>query len=189
MRQITATETPLKLVEKYRQKYGFQDTYTAMDEAKAKLSEAFPECFCDWCQMPIAVPTNLLAVSGYTPVECVRDAASLAACYLWRQYKIVYDFAEPLAEELAQQAFDVPLLDTLPVQFLIENMPYPCLYIRTHTIAPNAAGAFVWVERDVDTLQAELRVGIVSSSMDSIFNVCLNLVDGGDTCRLSSRYC
>lgn len=93
MKQITAAETPLQLVEKYRRKYSFKDTYDAMDEAKDKLVEAFPECFCDWCQMPIAVPTNLLATAGYTPIECVRDGASLSACYLWRQYKIIYDFA------------------------------------------------------------------------------------------------
>lgn len=115
MKQITAAETPLQLVEKYRRKYSFKDTYDAMDDAKDKLVEAFPECFCDWCQMPIAVPTNLLATAGYTPIECVRDGASLSACYLWRQYKIIYDFAGPLAEELAQQAFDVSALDTLPM--------------------------------------------------------------------------
>ncbi len=191
MKQITAAETPLQLVEKYRRKYSFKDTYDAMDEAKDKLVEAFPECFCDWCQMPIAVPTNLLATAGYTPIECVRDGASLSACYLWRQYKIIYDFAGPLAEELAQQAFDVSALDTLPVQFLIENMPYPCLYLRTHTISPNAAGAFVWIERDVNTLQAELRIGIVSNDMDSIFNICLNLVNGGtleDCLRATIEY-
>lgn len=180
MKQITANDTPLKIVEKYRFKYPkHADFYATMAADKENLQKEFPECFRDWSGMPISVPINRLAVDGYGYTEAAKDAAITAACYLWRQYKIVYDFDPTLAEVLAKQADNLTELEKLPVQFLLQNMPYPCIYIRSQMIAPKSAGAFVWFEYDHNTEAPELRVTLVSENMDDLTNLCLNLVNDG----------
>ena len=189
MDKIQPNNTPLPIVKEMAM--AFDDLYNKLFEAKQTLQREFPSQYVDWCQMPLAV-THAYLMVNYVSLPMANALCSvLAGCYLWRQYKVVYSVSESLSRELKKQSENLSDLSEIPSKFLIENMPFPCVYFYCPNIFDNVTGLLVWFECDCNTLQPELRVNMYSESERYMEAICLNLPENSslaDCFRATGEY-
>lgn len=92
-------------------------------------------------------------------------AAELTACALWRKHKIIYQFDQDLALELAAQADSFDESSDLPVDAIL-HPPYPCIYIKCPGIvSEDSDGFFAFIEFDINRSVHEIRFSEMALDM------------------------
>lgn len=159
-------------------------------ELTNKIANKYPKCWnqvklfreskekgdLSWdnlCYIPvgacIAITTDCNHASSFS---ALRDAQILAATAPWRIYKQVYSFPIEMETLLFEQADDI----AIPADVL-RNLPYPCIYVETHTLA-DINGFFFHFESDVNTGRLEMRFLLLTENLDCIPYV-VHMIPGG----------
>lgn len=167
-------DTPLCIVRKWKRI--LPGIYNVLDDLKA--ANGFDDLhWPSFCDLPIgAAFTFLASMLGLSQYEAARVSAELTACYTWRKNKVIYSFDEDLARVLVDQANDLEDTNVLPAEALM-HPPYPCTFIRTN-VFDGMSGFWYWVEYDVNSYTVELRVQLVTESMERSIPLVLHLLPG-----------
>jgi len=132
----------------------YPNAWRQVDELRAlRGRDGFPD-WPDWCFLPVAGAYVIVAGGGdrRVPLERIADVASVSALAAWRVSQGIYRF-DP---DLYQAIVSTELNGELPAD-LLTRLPEWCVYIELQG-SPGLHGFFVHLERDVDTLQMELRL-------------------------------
>lgn len=130
----------------------------AIEDEKTFLSHG--NDWPSWCWLPMscayAIMTEGAPMSVAQSVMLERGGAvwlsTLSAVLAWRRTKTIYKFDATLAEALLSQPLEGDLPDSL-----LMRLPEWGMWIE----APGIPGFFTWLEYDVNSRGAELRVLIV----------------------------
>lgn len=166
-------DTPLRLVRKWeKMEPGIYSILDTLRGAKDSGAMDWP----DYCELPISAAYTYLA-QKYGEQTAAGLGAELTALWAWRRNKIIYSFDPDLASALAEQAQDVRDTDVLPCDLLM-HLPYPCIYIKAHSILEHTDGFFVFVEYDTNHDRAELRVQWLTEDMEYSVPQLIHLLPG-----------
>lgn len=174
MRTKTDKCIPLELVKKISDLYpGCWDYIESMREDRGTDLPNWD----DDCYIPIA---GTLAITAHASKSAGRlleenavfDAGLMAALAPWRLYKQIFEFAYETEELLLSQRDDCKI----PIETL-QNLPYPCIYIRTRTIN-GLDGFFVHIEHDTKDGRKELRLTLVGDNGE-YYPIMIHLVPNG----------
>ena len=157
--------TPLDLVRQWTKR--LPGCYDQLDELK-KADIPWP----DYCELPINAACTYLASENMSPGE----GASLTACWLWRQNKVIYRFDEDLTDTLAEQAEHMDDTEVLPAELLL-HPPYPAVYIKAPNLIEGRDGFFYFVDYDVNRDNTELSIQWLMA--DRVLPQILHLIPGG----------
>lgn len=149
-------------------------------ELTNKIVNKYPECWnqvkifregkakgdLEWddlCYIPVGACIAITTDCNRTSIlSALRDAQILAAVAPWRIYKQIYNFPVEMETLLFEQADDI----AIPADVL-RNLPYPCIYVETHTLA-DINGFFFHFESDVKTGRLEMRFLLLTENLDCI---------------------
>ena len=159
-------DTPLRLLTKWVKK--ISGCYEQLDHFIGE--ETWPLCF-----LPIGKTIEFLMNKGYRPMNAVKEASELTACYLWRKNKIIYQFDKELLEILFTQALEMEDNEMLPIELLL-HIPYPAAYIKAPEIIKDYDGFFYWIEYDINKNVHELRIQFLSNDKLNTYPQMLDLV-------------
>ncbi|MCD8490616.1 MAG: hypothetical protein LRY51_01225 [Geovibrio sp.] len=121
----------------------------------------------DWCLYPLAAAIAVASRGGRVDLPIVADAQDLACLASWRVTRGVYRFDDWLYGELVK----TDIKTDLPMSVFF-NLPQHCIYIELRGVP--FCGVFVWLEYDVNTQEAELRLAFDDGR--SLLHVPLSLV-------------
>lgn len=165
---------PLELVKKISDRYpGCWDYIESMREDRGTDLPNWD----DDCYIPIA-GTLAITAQGSKDLQSllngstVLDAGLMAALAPWRIYKQIFEFAYETEELLLNQAEDC----RVPIETL-QNLPYPCIYIRTRTIH-RLDGFFAHIEHDAKDGRKELRLTVIKDNGEC-YPLIIHLVPNG----------
>ena len=175
MNLITEKNTPIRFVKSYGDIY--PNVYNMLDSTTEKLHAEYPDKFPNWCYMPTSVAAQLMNDTGGYEKEYSDICAGLVTCAMWRKHKIIYQLHPDLVELLCNQAEDISDMDSIPVKIILENMPYPVIYVMCNNIWDKCNGFFAWV--DLIDWRPVLRFGFTPLSEDVIAFSSLMLVESG----------
>ena len=168
-------ETPLRLVRKWEKM--IPGVYNQLDILRAAKEDG-EILWPDYCELPIgAAFTLLVEKEGLSIEQSATVAAELTACWTWRRNKKIYWFDADLAAVLAEQAEDMEGTDVLPCELLM-HLPYSCVYIKAPGLLEYTDGFWAWIEYDLNTKKAELRVQWVTEDMEQSFAQVMHLLPG-----------
>lgn len=177
--------TPLDLVRQWTKR--LPGCYDQLDEMR-KADISWP----DYCVLPVNAACTYLASNDISPGE----GASLTACWLWRQNKVIYRFDEDLTDTLAEQAEHMEDTEVLPAELLL-HPPYPAVYIKAPNLIEERDGFFYLVDYDVNSGRTELSIqwltpyevlpqvlhlvpgGTIKECMDDMLKTVLSRMEGG----------
>lgn len=148
-------------------------------ELTNKIVNKYPECWnqvkifregkakgdLEWddlCYIPIAATIAIVTNGTLDPDQLAVDSRILAATASWRIYKQIYSFPVEMETLLFEQGNDI----AIPADVL-RNLPYPCIYVETHTLA-DINGFFFHFESDVNTRRLEMRFLLLTENLDCI---------------------
>lgn len=124
--------------------------------------------------MPLAIYQHFIQLvknkSGRNPEQIelvdIQKAHQILIAHQWSKFKQIFLFDEYLTKELIQ----TPLSNQLPVDFLENQLPFPCFYLATPGIIKELEilGFFVFLNRDYQDSFYELRI-IVDNYNKNIF--------------------
>ena len=163
MKHKQSLPLPLELVKNFEKEY--PTCWNMVDYVRQGKGTELP----DWnnlCYCPLAGAESIM-IEKYHEKD-INKASLLVALASWRQYKEIYTFSDELQEILYEQNDDI----VIPTEVLY-SMPFPCIYITTG----NDEGFFVFFEYDVNTLQMELRLCLVSKTKP-LLNMWVHLKEG-----------
>lgn len=139
---------PLELVNKMSDKYN--NPWNLMEKLRSMNGKELK-----WdkrCYLPIAGAMAITDNKNKSHAEDIIDAQSLTALFPWRLHKQIYSFDKDMEELLIEQS----LADLVIPVDILNNLPYPCIYIKTNTLS-GVDGFFCHFESDVNNGNLEFR--------------------------------
>lgn len=129
------------------------DIFDFLDACHAGKGKDGTPDWPDWCYVPIAA-----GLTATTHHDLPADLAGiLAALSAWRMTQGIYRFDSTLYASL----IETPVTGDIPAGTLY-RLPEWCVYVETSEgvqyMSRDVSGAFVWLEHDVNTEGAELRM-------------------------------
>lgn len=147
---------PLELVNKMSDKYNspweLMENLRSMNGKELKWDKR--------CYLPISETFKITKNKNISFSEDLYDARILEAIFPWRIHKQIYSFDKDMEELLINQG----LTDLIIPINILNNLPYPCIYIKTNTIK-DADGFFCYFEADVDNDNLEFRFLVAYDDM------------------------
>lgn len=129
------------------------DIFDFLDDCHAGKGDDGTPDWPDWCYVPIAA-SLAATVHHDLPTDLAGVLAALSA---WRMTQGIYRFDSTLYASL----IETPVTSDIPADTLY-RLPEWCVYVETpegvRYIGHDVAGAFVWLEHDVNTEGNELRM-------------------------------
>ncbi len=131
----------------------YPGAWQVFDRLRRDRSLSWP----DWCYMPIAGGYAVVSGGGdrRVPFERADHPAIVTALGTWRITQGIYRFDPTLLSELLETSLE----GDIPVEHL-QRLPEWCVYVDLEDtwIAPQLHGAWMHLEYDINTGQAEYRV-------------------------------
>lgn len=135
------------------------------------------------CYLPIGFATSYAEIVMNVMKPDINNIATLgksmmmgqklAALAPWRLYKQIYEFDEEMEQLLLQQGKEDMVVPT----DVLDNIPYPCIYIKTKTMT-GWDGFFIHFESEPDDDSLELRLTIVTEKSAELVPEWLHILPG-----------
>ena len=143
---ISEKDTPISMVRKIAQKdLGiFEMIEESMREDQNQHDEQ--NCLSVEPMLKRLDPKTILMKKPDRLISGFNAITTLVCCAEWRKFKKVYVLDDELEKTLIEQADSMDLDEPLSGAVLMDNMPYPVIYVKSNHVMEGRVGFFAAIE-------------------------------------------
>lgn len=154
---------PKALLTEYAKRYPW--AWRQADMFRQDKGEDLPD-WPNWCFLPLAGAHAIVSGAPGHPLDVAQEIGIFGALAAWRVTQGIYRFDS----DLYASVIDTPLTGDIPCDVLYQ-LPEWCVYVETPELFVSdmrVYGFFAYLEHDINTGRAELRLVIDGESISQV---------------------